>query len=427
MDRFERYVDDVEAHFGPHSDHPAVGLARRLTGERGVSWDAPMGLAVHVTDPPALAARMPFDASISEASTLDPRWPPGNARAFVELARAFARDADFERFFREHRALYDTAEARMRALLGRHVDAAWFEAFFGARPDARFTVLIGLSNGGASYAVRFAAPGRPEELYAVMGTWLTDDEGLPRYDESVTGTVVHEFAHAYVNPLVDALRPAGEALLDAARGPMTRQGYGAGPIVVEESVVRAAVARYALAHGGPEAGRREVAAQGELGFVWADDLYALLGAYDHARDRYPTFSAFFPTVGAYLRDLAPRAEHEVARYEARRPRLLSMAPANGAVGVDPGLSEMTFRFDRPMERVWALMLLGEDGREHFPPTGEPSFDDSGTVLTVPVTLEPNRTYRLGLNFEGGGAFRSTEGVRLAPVPVEFSTGDADGP
>jgi hypothetical protein len=40
-------------------------------------------------------------------------------------------------------------------------------------------------------------------MYAILGVWRVDADKQPTFDKSFLLTLVHEFAHSYVNPLVD--------------------------------------------------------------------------------------------------------------------------------------------------------------------------------------------------------------------------------
>ena len=90
--------------------------------------------------------------------------------------------------------------------------------------------------------------------------------------------------------------------------------------------------------------------------------------------------------------------------------------------MDPALTEIVFRFDRPMNTGSYSVVIGGDGREHYPEVAETGFDDTGTVFTMKVTLEPNWRYTFSLNSPTGGGFRSQEETRLAFYPVAFHTG-----
>jgi hypothetical protein len=48
--RVQSYTEDVEKQFAHFSEHAAVELARELRSTRGVSYDACMSMAVHLSD-----------------------------------------------------------------------------------------------------------------------------------------------------------------------------------------------------------------------------------------------------------------------------------------------------------------------------------------------------------------------------------------
>ena len=57
------YADAVDAHFGAFRQHGAVAMARELRQTRGVSFDAVMSLAVHLTDADTLAELGPVNTN----------------------------------------------------------------------------------------------------------------------------------------------------------------------------------------------------------------------------------------------------------------------------------------------------------------------------------------------------------------------------
>jgi hypothetical protein len=427
--RLPSYVADIEAHFDAFRDHPAIAFARGLSQEKGIGYDACMSMAIYLTDVAALDARVPFET----AEHWPARWTRDDARAFVEHARTFVEDTRFEAFFEEHQPLYDLAETRMRQLLAEQVDLAWFGDFFGAQPGAEFVLALGMGNGGGNFGPKFIAPDGTEELYAIMGVWLTDDEGLPRFDASVTGLIIHEFNHSFVNPVMeqhfDEIGEAGEAVFAAVASQMARQAYGDWRTMVNESLVRAAVVRYFMKREGGEAAAQEIDRQKRNYFVWIDELSDLLAQYETVRDTYPTFESFLPHIATFFHDLAPRITDFVLYFEeeldAQRPQVVEATPPNGAEDVDPALTEIVFRFDRPMNTgSYSVMTDDEDGDEYYPEVAEVGFDETGTVFTMKVTLKPNHRYAFSLNSPTGGAFRSRDGIPLAFYPVAFHTGPA---
>jgi hypothetical protein len=126
-----------------------------------------------------------------------------------------------------------------------------------------------------------------------------------------------------------------------------------------------------------------------------------------------------PRVVTFFGDAAARAGDYARAAEEARPRVASVNVANGATNVDPALAEIVVRFDRAMDRC--CFGVNDIAGAPSPKMGKGSFDESGRVFTIPVTLEPDKEYGFTLNWPGGDVFRSAEGVVLSPVEVRFRT------
>jgi len=414
--RVPKYAASVEAQFRKHADHPAVKYAAKLRRTRGVSFDAVMSMAVHLVDVESMSTVVPLDP---RPKGLDQRWQPAEAKAFLTLAKDFVKDSGFLAWFAGNRDLYAGAVAGMEAALKEHAQLGWIEAFFGVPPKARFELALGVLNGGGCYGPRVIHADGREDIHCVLGVWLVDAEGKPRFDKTVLPIVVHEFCHSYCNPLVDAhadaLAPVGLRLWPPVAEQMKRQAYGGWKTMLYESLVRASVVRYMAAVEG-EAGRRaQVADDKGRGFRWIEELSNGLAAYEKQREAYPTLGDF---MGEVVKTLSAYAEAQ-ERLSAAAPKVVAMTPANGATDVDPGLKMIRVTFDRPMrDGGWAFV----GGGPNFPKvTGKPSYDEKRTTLTLPIELKPGWSYEFWLNRGRFDSFRSADGVPLAPVHVTFQT------
>ncbi len=103
----------------------------------------------------------------------------------------------------------------------------------------------------------------------------------------------------------------------------------------------------------------------------------------------------------------------------RIPRIVSTSPKVGATGVDASISEITVTFDRDMAGGFSWTGGGPNkpaGRE-----GKlPRWRDKRTCV-LPVTLEPGRYYRIGINSKSHQNFRSVDGVPTRPSAIYFTT------
>jgi hypothetical protein len=101
------------------------------------------------------------------------------------------------------------------------------------------------------------------------------------------------------------------------------------------------------------------------------------------------------------------------------PKVVTLAPEDGAEGVDPKLDRLTVTFDRPMGQGFSWT----GGGEQYPETtGKPYWSEDGKTCILPVKLKPHWTYTLGLNSPRHNNFQSAYGISLEPVMWQFSTG-----
>lgn len=431
--RIDSYNQNVESQFSSFRDHQVVQLAKKLRETRGVSYDAVMGMAVHVTDAFSLKERIPFDP---QPETLDRRWTPELAREFLEVARRFVEVSDFKAFIQAHEDLYTLAASRMQAVMEEHNVVDWIGDFFGSRPGARFELILGMLNGPGNYGAGIKLSNEEEILYCILGVWGTDEEGNPKFSQQVLPTVVHEFCHSYCNPLVEKhiaeLETPGNEIFARVKEAMSRMAYSDWETMMKESLVRASVIRYLRARFGEEAAQRAVQSEIKRQFFWIGGLSGLLGEYEENRETYATLDDFFPEITAFFQSFADRIDQDMIAFEQERrkrleklkadsPRIVSMVPSNGAQDVNPNLQAIVIKFDRAMkDNQWAVMRLSDK----FPEKGgEVFFDETKKIFTIPVKLEPDTEYELGLNAEGFYGFASEDGDPLYPVVIRFKTRD----
>jgi Domain of unknown function (DUF4932)/Bacterial Ig-like domain len=421
--RVPSYVRDVDTWFRLFRDYPVVRRARVLKDSAGIGFSDPMEFALHLTNAHDLGEIVPVDAPDQQPEWA---WRPADARAFLSDLRTFAREAQTDRFLRSHERLYATAVDRLRQLVDSAGDPKWFGRFFGHFPVKPFTIVPALLNGGGNYGPRIRTPADGEEFYAIVGVYLTDRDGLPYFDEREMPNIVHEFSHSFINPIIarhlDQFESAGPQVLAAEEQQMKDQSYDTWPTVITESLVRATVVRYRLSHEGPEAADAEIAAQKARGFLWIRDLSNVLGQYETARGQYPDFEAFLPRVAGYFESLPALLPALAVEYDSTRPRVVRLSPANGATGVGASTGRIRVWFDQPMADGMLVNPIQEDSGASLPEiTGKGEFDESRTRFTLPVRLEPGRSYALAFGARFDKGFRSEAGVPLARVVLRFRT------
>ena len=125
----------------------------------------------------------------------------------------------------------------------------------------------------------------------------------------------------------------------------------------------------------------------------------------------PPVSLYFVTVGA-SKDLTDKV---------RVPKAVKFEPANGADSVVPATTQISITFDIPMGAGMSWVGNGPE----FPTLAKgqkATWSTDKLTCTLPVTLEPDHKYTIGVNSLDHNNFQSENGVQVTPVVYTFKTG-----
>ena len=101
------------------------------------------------------------------------------------------------------------------------------------------------------------------------------------------------------------------------------------------------------------------------------------------------------------------------------PRILSTFPQNGSVDVDSSISEITVTFsEEMMENSWSWT----GGGDKYPQViASIHYDETKTKCILPVKLESNKEYRIGINSKSHKNFKDKSGNPVTPFILQFKT------
>lgn len=414
------YVHDIHQYFDGFKDHPLIKYMKQMREANGIGYDAVVSMAVHLKPPPALKPVVNFNDSIP-----DKRYGTrADALKFATLIRDFYNDTNFEHFFNAHQDTYKSVVERFSPVFNKF-DAQWFSKYYGLAPKGSFNIIIGVGMGGNNYGPKVIFPNDVETIYAIMGTWRFDGEGLPVFEEaSYLPTLVHEFNHSFVNYLTHknsaALQNSGSQIFTALQSRMQKLAYGDWETMLSESLVRASVVRYLMDHSKDSvAAEREMQYQQSIGFLWIRDLVTLLGNYEANRNRYPTLESFMPEIAKFYKQTATDIPVIISNYKKKQPHVASIAPfSNGSKNVDPLTTEVKITFDKQLAGKGYSINFGQSGKAHFPVVKVIGYTDNNTAVVLQLALKPDFDYEFDLT---GSAFKTADGYPLEDLNVHFRT------
>lgn len=296
------YRAAVEAWFGQYRAHEAVTRMAALVEGTG-SWGIPATLGVALSPPPELRPIEPFPTQVSAKPVSE-----DSLRAYVEAVRDFARVTDYAGFRRSQMAFYDTLATATRNLVALDSLVAVVEEYWGGS-QASYQIHLSPLMPAGGVGPRREAPGGGDDVHAILGA-RRGAAGTVAFGTagSLRQLVLHEFSHAFVNPVVDEMGAATDrrAILFWPLRHRLRQADGltSWRQATQEFLIRGFTARQATIARGDSVGRSLRGFDRQLGFEYIDEFTTALEGYESRRDLYPTLGSYYPMVLEMMDDLA---------------------------------------------------------------------------------------------------------------------------
>ncbi len=312
MDLAGEYITDMDEYFKEQTIHPIVQYMQKLREEYGISFDAVMSMAINLINNNGTFSLI--------EDTMGGKWAKVDKTEFLSLLSRFYKDSKFNKFFIDHQNFYEKGLNFYRENVTKHFDVSWYENFYGKEPQETFSIIIGFCNGGGNYEVNRQITGQKREIFAVVG-FIADQEKLSMYSKKLLPTLVHEFNHFFINPLLDEiqypdhvskLESAAQYLYTSSKWAMSKQAYGNWKSMINESLVRAAVICYMLDENYPqEEIKNELVSQIQRNYRWMPELVCLLRKYEKEQSQYKCLENFYPHIIDFFSDYAQQERDKI--------------------------------------------------------------------------------------------------------------------
>lgn len=314
MDSARDYIPKFNEWFIPHKDHGAVNMFHRLQSEYGLGFDAPIIIALSLK-------RNGYDFILDDSIKVDDeRLRDLDLKAVADTISMFYKDTSFKDFYNQMMPFYKKHTNDFKDKVVSQINLDWYEKFYGKKNEESFNILIGFLTGGCNYGPAIEKCGEPRNIYAVMGYVMRPDS-ITAYEaqpEIYRDIIIHEFNHSFVNPLISSesnfrteMEPVGEKLLSQCSTVMEMQAYPNWDNIINESIVRAAVACYLLDNGSKDDVENSILEEMKVGFYWMPKLVNKLNAYRKNRDLYSDFDSFYLEIISFFEDLTNETDKSI--------------------------------------------------------------------------------------------------------------------
>lgn len=314
MNNGGNYIEDIDHYFASVKNHPAVQMMDSLRNSNGISYDSPMSFAINLNK---------IDNNfiiVNDSIVPEKRWEGVDLKKTTAIINDFYKKSNFSKFFNSHKLFYERICSIFDTNVISKFNQNWYEQFYGVKTTDKFEVIIGFTNGGGNYGPSCQLPGQQRNVYAIIGYSL-DDNGEPYYStepEMYLNTLIHEFNHSFVNPLSDNQKfnniiiQAGNALMPYCKKLMRKNAYSKWKIIVNESIVRAAVINYLIDNNiSNDKIKESVKNEMSVGFYWIPELVTCLQYYTQHRNVYPTIDSYYPNIITFFNNYANNCSQKI--------------------------------------------------------------------------------------------------------------------
>lgn len=336
MDWAGEYINDVEAWFAPFKDHSIISYYQGLRENYQIAYNAPASLAV------SLEIDGGKIKMVGMKENLDKRWNNVDLNDFITRLNQFYTDTRFHEFFEQHKDFYQGVLNDYRTNVMRYFNQDWYNRFYGTEQGEKFRVIIGFINGGCNYGANRQIPGKPKEIFSICGYWIHPQMGSVYSAENAkrwaAPTLIHEFNHSFVNPIIDdeknakLLGDVPQRLFEQDENTLSQQAYTDGRIVFNESIVRAGTIIYLMENGfSSEEVRSDLMDNMTCGFKWMPELVTALRDYASQRSKYPTLSDFYPQVAKVLKEYLDTEDQRISKILELKPSPIMPSTTAGTI------------------------------------------------------------------------------------------------
>lgn len=407
------YTEEADKYFATFREHKVVLLAQQYRREHGIGYDAVASMGCHLK----IENGQVVMNDLLE-NRIDERWTPAMQQDFLGALNAFYAESGFHRWFA---STLPVQEVCLKAFgqLSCRIDLSWYGSFF-KQTEADFRIILCPLAGKNNYGIDCFKKDGGHVLSPVISSTSYKD-GQIFYDNSAFTIMVHEFCHAYCNPLVDKyweqMAQTAEQLFTQKQDVLASQAYTSAKIMMYESVVRASVIQYMQQHFTPEQVNFQalIADEEEKGFLLIRSLLQAFRQYEQEKTGYPDMEAFMPVllkeISAFSMEKYLAQQEEADKQKMR----YKVNIANGAKDVPAGDFTLTVTFDEPLYNPGISMNMTD---VEFPEFKGYSWSADNRVLTVNFHLDPGKTYGFKIN---GASYRTKDGKIAVDSEFKFKT------
>lgn len=409
--------ESFEKHFANVGELKAVKLAKKYYSQ-GLGYDgvAALGTYLDIKD-----GKVVYDEHLDQSNLAkeEERWPEERQKEMVEALNEFYTKTQFHEWYESNAALYAQVKDAF-SVIADMVDTGWFGSFFSKEKTPDFHIKLCLLAGVNNYGLSEIATDGTHVLTPVISSAHYADGKIVYNPNTILPIVIHEFCHAYCNPLIDKywekMEVRANEVFEMNSDLLSQQAYTRSKIMMYEIFVRASVIRYMVNHFTPQQvnGEMLIKNEEELGFLLTRTMFDALKVYEDQKSEYSNMESYMePLINAINVFDVEKYKADMKAAEALKVHYTCNIQ-DGQKDVPSGDITLTITFDRPMEPNIGLGLTQAD----FPSYIDHKWSDDQKTVSIKLHTEPKHEYGFRML---GSEWKAKDGQSAVDDVVYFKT------
>lgn len=261
----DEYRQKVYNHFYKFKNHKAVKLAKQIAqNDEGFNFDNPIRLAF------ALNEQLEFDGKIEEYLLQELKNEELLKEFMCEIV-SFAKDSNFEEFYIANNDYYSSKIKELKQMFNIEFFVCELQKFlkFKIKDDFYINIVPMLINANHGFKV-------DGNNFANIGMLSEDFKTIERFNNGTIHTIIHEFAHNFVNCYTynNQLQ-----IPDELTNKLKNMGYGNPISYLNDTIVRAITIRLREKIYNVDI-QKFLDIEDKFGFVYVKNVYQELVNYE---------------------------------------------------------------------------------------------------------------------------------------------------
>ena len=288
------YRDDINTWFDGEKLHSAIIQASNLVFT-GFSFDAPLNFILHFGAPPNLTLKYNYSNYILLRGGGEPKL-----NAFIQELRDFATITNFTDFFTAHKSFYNSIISDFTAAHNWTDAIITLETFMGLSKSNYTIILTPFMFTGGGFGASIGDEDNTH-LYSIIRTGKIQNN-TPYFGSPISmfNIILHEFAHGFIDPIVEAHMDQFEQYSDlywTTEGDYPLRGiYTSWQAMLQETLIRAFTSWAISIEYSGEKADEWLGFEEQQGFYFIRDIYDSYFEFMDKRDQYSTFDHFIPKI-----------------------------------------------------------------------------------------------------------------------------------